>query len=67
MFNDRSAGSLLENQLRDQPGPAGLVTRAQSRPGLTMKILMEPVEVPVAFGVERIARGPGEGARTVGV
>ena len=53
-FGDRAVIALLLNQLCDQSRPARLMARSESRPGVTVKIFVEPIAVAIARIMQRI-------------
>ena len=52
---DRATGALLLDQFRDEAGPTGLMTRAESGAGVAMEVLVKPIEIPIVPGLKRIA------------
>ena len=66
-LRDRAAFALLLNELRDQTRPAGLMTGAKSSAGVSVKVFVEPVEIPIVLGPKGITARAFERAFAVSI
>ena len=66
-LRDRAAFALLLNQLRDQTGPTRLMTGAKPGSGVAVEIFVEPIEIAIVLGVERVTAGAREWPAAVAI